>query len=332
MGSPIQSWRELLGILTERPAERQRAADELGVTPYTITRWVTKVSEPRLRSLKRLPEVFPRYKQLLAELIEAELNPYKVSQVRPFPNQFPVDMLDVPVEYLVRTLSAYARIRGPFRTWSMCSLAIQQALVQLDPDQAGMEVIVIQCVPRLEQQPVRSLCERIGVGTAPWNNRVEQRLRFLGAQSLAGWVVGRGEPRIVHNMGQQQEALSMGSLSYERSAVAWPVQRGGRLAGCLQVVSTQQSYFSPAHLSSIELYANALALAFRDEEFYPLNEINLHVMPASSIQGDHTSLVRFRERIGHLRSQREVPISQSEAERLILQEMETSLLHMEKEM
>ncbi|HWS84070.1 MAG TPA: helix-turn-helix transcriptional regulator [Ktedonobacteraceae bacterium] len=66
MDSPLQDWRELLGILTERSAERQRAADELGVTPYTITRWVNRTSEPRLHSLKRLPEVFPRYKQHLS--------------------------------------------------------------------------------------------------------------------------------------------------------------------------------------------------------------------------------------------------------------------------
>jgi len=331
MDSPLQSWRELLGILTEHPAERQRAADELGVTPYTITRWVTKVSEPRLRSLKRLPEVFPRYKQHLAELIEAELNPYKSPQAHSFPNQPSVDMPDVPVEYLVRTLSAYARIKGPLRTWSLCSLAIQQAIVQLDPDQVGMEVVVIQCVPPTPEQSVRSLCERIGVGTVPWNSRVEQRLRFLGAESFAGWTVGRGEPRIVHNLALQQEAFAIGSTPHERSAVAWPVQRGGRLAGCLQVVSTQQSYFTPAHLSSVELYANALALAFRDEEFYPLSEINLHIMPALSTQDDDTALARFRERIGHLRSQQEAPFSQSEAEKLILQEMEASLLYAEEE-
>ena len=194
-----------------------------------------------------------------------------------------------------------------------------------------MEVVVIQCVPPTLEQSVRSLCERIGVGTIPWNSRVEQRLRFLGAESFAGWAIGRGEPRIVHNLALLQETLAIGSAPHEGSAVAWPVQRGGRLAGCLQVVSAQQSYFTPAHLSSVELYANALALAFRDEEFYPLSEINLHIMPALSTQDDDTALARFRERIGHLRSQQEAPFSQSEAERLILQEMEASLLHMEEE-
>jgi transcriptional regulator with XRE-family HTH domain len=330
MDSPLQDWRELLGILTERSAERQRAADELGVTPYTITRWVNRTSEPRLHSLKRLPEVFPRYKQHLADLIEAELNPYKLLQTRSSPDQSLVDTLDVPVEYLIRALSAYARVRGPLRTWSLCSLAIQQILVQLDPDQLGMEVIVVQCVPPILGQSVRSLCERIAVGTAPWSTKVEQRLRFVGAESLAGWTVGRGEPRILQNLGEQ-EFLLVGSAPHEKSAVAWPIQREGRLAGSLLVVSTQQGYFTPAHLSSIELYTNSLALAFRDEDFYPLSEISLHVMPVLSTQDDHISLVGFRERIVHFRSQHGTPLPQVDAERLVLQEMEASLLHTEGE-
>jgi len=328
MDSPLQDWRELLGILTERSVERQRAADELGVTPYTITRWVNRTSEPRLHSLKRLPEVFPRYKQHLADLIEAELNPYKLLQTRSSPDQSLIDTLDVPVEYFIRALSAYARVRGPLRTWSLCSLAIQQILVQLDPDQLGMEVIVVQCIPPISGQSVRSLCERIAVGTGPWSTKVEQRLRFLGAESLAGWTVGRGEPRILQNL-SQNEFLFIGSAPHERSAIAWPIQREGKLAGCLLVVSTQQGYFTPAHLSSIELYTNSLALAFRDEEFYPLSEIDLHVMPVLSTQDDYISLVRFREAVGHLRSQHEAAVSQSDAERLVLQEMEASLLQIE---
>ena len=227
-------------------------------------------------------------------------------------------------------MSAYARVRGPLRTWSLCSLAIQQSLVQLDPDQLGMEVIVVQCVPPISGQSVRSLCERIAVGTAPWSTKVEQRLRFLGAESLAGWTVGRGEPRILQNLGQQ-EFLFIGSAPHEKSAVAWPIQCEGRLAGSLLLVSTQQGYFTPAYLSSIELYTNSLALAFRDEDFYPLSEINLHGMPVLSTQDDHISLVRFRERIVHFRSQHETPLSQVDAERLVLQEMEASLLHTEGE-
>ena len=62
-------------MLTERPSERQRVAETLGVTPYTVTRWVSGESEPRMQNLKRLPEVFPAYQQLFSDLIQAELIP-----------------------------------------------------------------------------------------------------------------------------------------------------------------------------------------------------------------------------------------------------------------
>ena len=55
MNNPPQSWRELLGTLTESPAEKQRVAEALGVNAFTVTRWVNGESEPRLHNLKRLP-------------------------------------------------------------------------------------------------------------------------------------------------------------------------------------------------------------------------------------------------------------------------------------
>lgn len=54
-------------------------------------------------------------------------------------------------------------------------------------------------------------------------------------------------------------------------------------------------------------------------------------MPAWSTRDGDTSLIRFRERVGHLRSQQEASLSQREAERLVLQEMERVLLRMKEE-
>jgi len=75
MNNSAQSWRELLGKLTENPAEKQRVAEALGVNAFTVTRWVTGESEPRLHNLKRLPDVFPPYRALFSELIQADLAP-----------------------------------------------------------------------------------------------------------------------------------------------------------------------------------------------------------------------------------------------------------------
>src|SRR5207248_7992492 len=113
-------------------------AETLGVTPYTVTRWVTGESEPRIQNLKRLPEVFPSYQQLFSDLIQAELIP----DAPPLPLP-PLDRLrpEVPAEFLSRILAAYATASGPFRAWLIRTLILQQAIEQLDPDLVGMEII-----------------------------------------------------------------------------------------------------------------------------------------------------------------------------------------------
>src|SRR4051794_4598172 len=102
---PPTTWRELLGKLTERPAERQRVAEALSVSTFTITRWVEGKAEPRIHNLKRLPEVFPSYQEQFTELIQAELAP----NVPPLPMSA-VDRPkhEVGSEYFARVLSSYA--------------------------------------------------------------------------------------------------------------------------------------------------------------------------------------------------------------------------------
>jgi len=259
MNNSAQSWRDLLGKLTENPAEKQRVAEALGVNAFTVTRWVTGESEPRLHNLKRLPDVFPHYRALFSELIQADLAPNVAPRTIP---PFEGARLEVPSEYLVRTLATYATTSGPFRTWSIRNLNLQQAIELLEPDLVGMEITVVQCVPPVPGQLVRSLCERIGVGSAPWDSGVGRRLLFLGAESLAGWAVGRGQPGVVQDSEQKLGPLPFRPGAYEKSAVAWPFQREGKFAGCLVVVCTRVDYFTPLRLSFIEVYAKeAKALA-----------------------------------------------------------------------
>ncbi len=329
MNHPPHTWRELLERLTERPAERQRVAEELGVTPYTVTRWIEGRSEPRMQNLKRLPEVFPGYTRLFSELIQAELVPPNAPP--PSPPPFAHPQHEVPAEYLVRVLAAYATSSGPFRSWSMRTLTLQQAVGQLDPDQVGMEITLVHCVAPAPGQCVRSLCERMGIGTAPWESGVSRRLLFLGAESLAGWAVGRGEPGVVQDMGQDPGLLPFRKGPYEQSAVAWPLQRAGKLAGCLLVSSAQVNYFTPVHLTYIEIYANTLSLSFGDEEFYELHRIALHELPVLSRQQEYTSIAQLRDRVARLRREQAYSLSEAQAEVLGLQQMEAELLTLSSE-
>lgn len=321
---PPSIWRELLGKLTERPIERQRVADALGVSTFTITRWVEGKTEPRIQNLKRLPEVFPAYQEQFTELIQAELAP----NLPPLPVP-DVDRSEdkVRAEYFARVLSIYATVSGPFRAWSIRNLILQQAIEQLDPNPTGLEIALVQCVtPAKREQQVRSLCERIGTGSAPWENGGEWRLLFMGAESLPGWTFKQGEPAVVQDTLHKQWPLPVRPGLYEQSAVAWPLQREGKLAGCLLVCSTQKDYFSQARLSLIEIYANMVALSFHDKEFYALSQIALEKMPMPSQQQEFISITHFRERISHLRRQHRFLLSEAEAEVLALQEIEAELL------
>lgn len=325
MASPTShSWRELLGQLTERPAERQRAAEALGVTPYTITRWVNGESEPRFHNLKRLPEIFPAYQQRLSELVQAELTPTlpSIAALAPVPARTPV-----PAEFLVRLLSAYAHISGPFRAWSMRTLVLQEAVTHLDADRVGMQISLVQCVPPQAGEAVRSLCVRLSIGTPPWESGVRDRLLFLGAESLCGWMLGRGQPAVVEDLHDWAGNWPVPETpGREQAAASWPFLREGKLAGCLLVVSTQHTFLTVSRLESLEVYANALALSFRDEDFVPLHQILLHELPHSLEAEEKRWLTRMQGQIRRVRREQEYCLSEFAAERLVFHQLEDDAL------
>jgi hypothetical protein len=112
-----------------------------------------------------------------------------------------------------------------------------------------------------------------------------------------------------------------------RSAVAWPLQREGKLAGCLRIVSTQRDYFTSTRLSFVEVYANTLALSFRDNEFYPLPSISLQDVPVLSEQKQQEHIVQFRDHVRQLRQERKEGLSEAEAEKLALHYLEAEVFH-----
>ena len=59
------TWRELLGSIIQDPQERRRLANELGVNPVTLTRWVNSESSPRSQSIQRLLNALPQHRKAL---------------------------------------------------------------------------------------------------------------------------------------------------------------------------------------------------------------------------------------------------------------------------
>jgi transcriptional regulator with XRE-family HTH domain len=321
---PLPSWRSVLGKIISDIQERQRIANELGISPVTLSRWVSKISDPRPQNIRRLLSALPHYRRALLESILQE-----------FPDFVPItteqmqdEKLDViPSAFYARVLNAYTTTPKMQRSWSVTKLILQQALAQLDPEQVGMAVTVVQCVPPAKGGLVHSLRERTGYGTPPWHMNLEPYIIFLGAESLAGYAVGSCQPRIIQNQEEYHGLLPAHWVKWEQSAAAYPILRTGHVAGCLLVSCTEPNYFLPFRSKLIQEYANLLALMFDPGEYYALEQIQLAAMPYYRVQDPY--IAGFRKQVSHMLTQqmREgQSISLAEAERLVWWQLEEQLI------
>src|SRR5438067_5306589 len=81
---------------------------------------------------------------------------------------------EIPSPFYTSVIDAYKTSPRMQLFWSISNLVLQQALGQLDSNQLGMEITIAQCMPPKEDGKVRSLRERAGRGTPPWNTDIEQ--------------------------------------------------------------------------------------------------------------------------------------------------------------
>lgn len=317
----FQDWRELLGRIISDPLEKQRIAQELGVRKITLTRWVSRDSDPRPLNLRHLINVLPEYRELLLELIGEEFEDFSTGITED-------SLEEIPSEFYTRVLNARASTTEALRFWSISNLILQQALGQLDPDRLGMAITVVRCIVPANGNKIRSLRESIGQGTPPWSGDLEQKGMFLGAESLAGYVVTTCRPAAIQNIHEEQSPLPAHQVEYELSAAAHPILCTGRIAGCLLISSTQPNYFlSPSRLALIRKYADLMAIAFEPKDFYELKDIELRMMPPHSAQKAYFS--NFRQRVTSAMMKH--PMPNTKAEQLVWEQLEEELLQLSAE-
>lgn len=317
------SWRELLGNAISDPQERQRIANELGVTPTSLTRWARGESSPREQVLRRLLQALPDQRPLLLELIAAEFPGFSATG-----EERGAAISDgIPAAFYSRALNAYATTPDAQRFWSISNLLLQQALSQLDPNQVGMAITIVQCMPPTKDGKVRSLRLRTGRGTPPWSPTLEQQALFLGAESLSGYAVTQGHAIVLQHRRQHEGIYPAHWVDWEESAAAMPLMRAGKMAGSLLVSCTQPNYLIAPRHKLIQSYAQLVSLVFEPHEFYDMGDIDLHVMPNYRTQERH--LTGFRQRVSTLmlaaaRNRR--PLTIIEAEKLAWQQLEEELI------
>lgn len=282
-----QTWRDLLSHIIEEPRERERIAKTIGIDTTTLTSWARNTATPNARQLRSLLQAIPRHPMLLRTLIAEEFDGFDAELDDAPPHA-------IPITFSARVLELYASAPDESRFWSICTAVLSEAVKQLDPDNFGISLSVMQCMPLSREGKVYCLREYVRLGTSPWFDQMEMSTSFLGTESLAGAAVSSRRPQIVEDINQGQRAATY-VPEYAVSAAAFPITHSNRIAGCLLAASTQTGYFSsPARQELIQNYSALLVLAFSPENFYEREQIALQIMPPFQVQQPYLSTLQQR--------------------------------------
>lgn len=325
MVKPI-TWREVLGHIIEDAHERQRIASALGINPITLDRWANYTSKPRIQNLRMLQAVLPEYRNDMEESLTAEF-PDLLTVLEG--NIISESAQEIPSEFYTHAINAYTLTPRTQRFWLLSTTIMQQALGQLGSRDAGLAISVVQCVPPLQGQSIRSLRLRIGRATSPWQTNLEQNPIFLGAESMAGFAVMHQRPVIIENREERNNIYPAHWIEWEESAAAYPITFAGMIAGSLLVSSTRANYFAPFRRVLIQNYARLMTLAFEPGDFYPLHQIDLRLMPHYSLQEKY--LIQVRQRVSEVMlqaAQNHQPIDLFQAQDRVWQQLEEELLQL----
>jgi hypothetical protein len=320
--SEASSWRELLKVMISTPKERDRLASEVGVSSITLTRWVSGNFEPRPQSLQRLSQVVP----------SEHREEFHALLTRAYPHMSnPASFYEPPElasEFFRRVLETRSTTSDQQLYWTITEQVLQHAIRQLDPERIGISITVVRCMPPWSDGKVHSLRENVGIGTPPWEGDLTSKALFLGAESLAGYVVSSFHPEAVDDLTEDRTFVPAYQAEHEISSIAWPILYTGRTAGCLLLSSRLPGYYkSEARRLLISDYARLLSLAFLPEEFYPYEMIDLRQMPPLEVQREFFG--HFQQRVTQLIVEKmNTPerIGRTEAELAVWQEIEAQLI------
>jgi hypothetical protein len=322
MEEEVRTWRDLLGKVASRPGERQRIAAALRINSITITRWVTGASKPRLETLRALPHVLPQHYEQMITLLKLEYPDL-------FTNETIVDMdVSIPPDFYRQVLNSYAMDPERLRVFTLGNTILRQIILQFDPDNEGFAVFIAQCVPPDPSHKVRSLRITIGAGGPPAGNHRNQTC-FCGAESQAGLAVLSAHAVILQNPEDVQRIFPGQQILVPGSSLAIPILQYDCSAGSACFVSPQKNFFSSERISLLKQYVNLLTIAFEPQEFYPLADINLAMIPMRSQQQPLLSMLQQRITARMLLPVSEgLPLSRLQAEQQIIKEIEEELIQL----
>ena len=322
-----QAWHKIVTLALKVPGERQRLATSLGISSMTLTRWASGESQPQRPHLIRLVQTIgPHYRDDLIEALETIYPEIHSLLKEEIPDH-------IPSSFYSELLSIRTTTTESLRFWRISDLILKQFLLQLDPNQLGMSVTIIQCMPPAVKHgsKIRSLRERVGRGTSPWTADLEHISLFLGLESLGGYT---SEARHIVNVDDlsKDKLLPAYQDKFEVSAAAHPIMLGGRIAGCLSASSTQVGYFTQQRQALLMAFSDLASLAFDKSEFYDPKLVELRVMPKPAYQRPIIDEFRFRvSQTLMAATYQRLRLTNQQAEQQVWSEIEDQLLSLPDE-
>lgn len=323
----IVDWHTVLQKIIQPPKERQRLAAALGVNVITLIRWARAGSRPQPSSLVLLVKVVQPHQR--AELLHALLVAYPDLQ-----DKFLEETAEfVPSTFFRQVLKDRASINEILRPWQLSTMILDEALRLLDPNRLGMAVTAALCMPPVNGE-ILSLREQGGRGTAPWNADLEQKLIFLGLNSLAGHVVQKGKADSIPDVEKERYIPAFAyPEKQEVSAGAAPIWLEGKIAGCLLAASTQLDHFTQMRMDLLVTLANVFTLALSPLDFYEHRQVRLRYIPQPPVQNEY--LKTFRTKVTQLMAEagrNNVQLSTADAEKQAWQAIEAQLIRAGQEL
>lgn len=287
-----RSWRDVLAEIIKDAHEKQRMTQVLGVNQMTLIRWATNQSRPRYQHHKKLLDAIPaQFKQEFSVLFAEEFPESREQSSEQ--DEEPVE--EIPSAFYARIFSAYTSAPRSLRSTSILALILQQMLSHLDTDQEGLSVSVAVCTAPQAGQPVRTLRETTGRGTPPFKSSQDLAPYFLGADSLAGYVVTHCRKMVIQNLKEDEGFAPYLRTDWEESAMGYPILFENRIAGCSLVASTRVNFFSPARQRLIQDYTNLMVMAADADDFYEQSDIELRLLPSPEEQKPY--FAHFQQRV-----------------------------------
>jgi hypothetical protein len=290
---PYKDWRDLLKEVTQNPQVKQALLQGIGINPVTLNRWLNNVSDPHPENFRRLYLALPqKYRAQFVQLTQRKVGKDLLidlaieEKVEPF-----------SYEFYDTILTKRATLTEQHRFHEICDFILSHASKQLAPDNLGICIWLLRCLPPHEPHTkVRSLQELLVEPNHPWPHAsiLRKELFLVGAESIAGRALMYGRWQSESYLEQDKEREWLVREPHAKSVAAIPIMYATRQAGVLLVLSTNAEFFhSEDREYMLKGYANALALAFKQDEFYNPEDIMLHMFP-SQLEQQRLAKDRFQ--------------------------------------